>query len=323
MPVNQCRFIPAAASLCAVGATAFAALLTGSAPRAHAQEAPPPVSMAIFRGDDSNISLGSWGSGRLETSKDAVLVGSESLKITTQGFYQGGRIDFKQPVDLSSAFTNPRTYMRFQVRFTGAGSTAQNFDESTGQTSAQAASPFKNMRFLLVMADGSRYELIRPVELPVTEDPDSYAPLTFPLAALSKKMTEGGKPLPTGDAAKIKQMAIFGDKYAAFYIGEIGVVTDATEITISPLDDQIFFAQQATSFVGNAEGGATTLRYSWDFDASDGIQEDAVGRVVSHIFPRVGSGKNGQATYKVTLTVSDVDGIKKPVSATQEAQVTD
>ena len=320
--LNRRRFISAAAlALC--GACGLSLFALTAAPRAHAQEAPAAVTMSLFRGDANNIGLGAWGSGSVAASKDAVLVGSESLKFTTQGFYQGGRIDFKEPVDLTNALKNPQTYMRFQLRFTGSGSTQQGYNDDTGQTSTRAASPFKNMRFLLVMADGTRYELIRPVELPISEDPDAYAPLAFPLASLAKKITQGGKPLPTGDGAKLKQLAVFGDKYADFYVGEIGVITDQTEITVSPLEDQIFFAQQSTPFVGNAEGGATTLRYSWDFDASDGIQEDAVGRTVSRVFPRVGSGKNGQATYKVTLTVSDVDGIKKPVSVTQDTQVSD
>lgn len=335
LALNRRRyFMPAAAAALSSACVVGGAVLT--VPRAHAQAAQAAaraVTLSLFRGetsDSGNIGLGSWGSGKVESAKEAVLVGTTSLKITTQGYYQGGRLDFKEPVDLSTALQNPRTYMRFQTRFTGSGSSQQGFDPSNLQTTARAASPFKNMRFLLVMADGTRYELIRPVELPVSEDPDAYAPLTFPLAALAKKITVGGKALPTGDGAKLKQMAIFGDRYAQFYIGEIGVVTDETDITTSPLEDQVFFAQQPTAFVGNAEGGATTLHYSWDFDASDGIQKDAVGRITSHVFPRVGTSKdasgkdrNGQATYTVTLTVSDVDGLKKPVTVTQEVQVTD
>ncbi len=319
--LNRRRFIASAA---------VAALLLGGASLTAFAQQPAgvirAVSLSLFRGESgqaSNIGLGAWGSGNAQSTKEAVLQGDSSLKITTQGYYQGGRLDFKEPVDLTSALQNPNTYMRFQVRFTGAGSTAQAFDPVNSTTTTQAVSPFKKMRFLLVMADGTRYELIRPIELPVSDEPLSYAPLTFPLAALTKKLAADKKPLPTGDGAKLKQLAIFGDKYAQFYIGEINIITDETDITVSPLEDQVFFARQPTSFVGNAEGGATTLRYSWDFDAADGIQEDAVGRTTSHVFPRVGESKNGQATYTVTLTVTDVDGIKKPVTVTQEIQVTD
>ncbi|KXS42811.1 MAG: PKD domain-containing protein [Methanolobus sp. T82-4] len=41
--------------------------------------------------------------------------------------------------------------------------------------------------------------------------------------------------------------------------------------------------------------------YSWDFDSSDGIQEDASGEIVSHVFP-------GAGRYVVTLTVTDTQG---------------
>ncbi|RLB37471.1 MAG: hypothetical protein DRH20_07690, partial [Deltaproteobacteria bacterium] len=41
-----------------------------------------------------------------------------------------------------------------------------------------------------------------------------------------------------------------------------------------------------------------SLSYSWDFDAADGIGEDAVGAAVNHVYSDAG-------TYTVTLTVSD------------------
>lgn len=280
-----------------------------------------PLALTLFRGDlgaNSNLALGSWGSGYAEVSKDRPFSGDSSIKATTNGMYQGARIDFKESVDLNDALRNKNAYMRFQLRFTGDGSTQANFDPNNLTTTSGLASPFKKMRFLLVMADGSRYELVRPVEVPPSDDPSGYIPLAFPIAALTKKMD--ATKMPTGDGAKLKQIAIFGDRYQQFYIGEIGVITDETDLTVSPLEDQIFFANQTTAFVANAEGGASTLRYSWDFDASDGIQEDATGRSVTYVFPK--SGQN-QKTYKVTLTVSDVDGLKKPVSTTLEANVAD
>jgi hypothetical protein len=170
------------------------------------------------------------------------------------------------------------------------------------------------------MADGSRYELVRPIEIPPSDDPDRWVTVAFPLAAITKQAKGGAT--PTGDSAKIKQIAIFGDKYQRFYVGEINVIVDQTDINVFPLEDQVFFAQQPTVFTGNAEGGASTLHYSWDFDASDGIQEDAAGRSVVYVFPKSNT-ETGQKTYKVTLTVSDFDGIKKPVSTTLEAVVTD
>jgi len=58
----------------------------------------------------------------------------------------------------------------------------------------------------------------------------------------------------------------------------------------------------------NFNGGASTddkgiSSYSWDFDASNGIQSDATGKSVSRIF-------NSAGKFTVTLTVTDTSGQK-------------
>ncbi len=306
-----------------VTALGLAAAVTGTAAitTAHAQggAASNRLSIGLFQGDleqNANVTLGSWGSGRAERSKDNIYVGDSSIRLTTQGLYQGGRLDFKNPIDLSESFRNPNAYVRMRVRFTGNNATQNSYDAGSGETSRRAASPFTNMRFLLTMADGSTHELIRPVSIAPTDDPDAYVPISFPLSALTKKNADGTRgAAPTGDAARVKQMAIFGDTYAVFNVGEIGVIVDETEISVQPLDLPPVFANDNISFVALAEGGATTLRYSWDFDASDGIQTDAEGRSIRHAFKKEGK-------YTVTLTVSDVDGLKKPAVTTTEVEVT-
>jgi hypothetical protein len=281
------------------------------------------LSIPLFRGDvgpQSNVVISGWGSGTAEPARDVALVGSNAIKVTTMGMYQGARLDFKQPIDLETAFKSNQTYMRFEVKFTGAGASAQSFDPNSLANVTKAASPFKNMRFLLVMEDGKQYELVRPVEVPPSDDPDQWVRVSFPLAAVTKQLA-AGKSL-AGGGARLKQIAVFGDKYEQFYIGEITVLTDETEINVASLDDQIIFALQPITFVGSAEGGASTLKYSWDFDSRDGIQEDASGQTISHAFPKSNT-QSGQMKYTITLTVSDVDGLKKPASTTLEIEVTD
>jgi hypothetical protein len=296
--------------------TGTAAITTAYAQGGAASER---ISIALFQGDlaeNANVTLGAWGSGRAERSKDNVFVGDSSIRLTTQGLYQGGRLDFKNPIDLSPAFVNPNAYVRLRVRFSGTNATQNNFDPNSGETAKKAASPFTNMRFLLTMADGSTHELIRPVSIAPTDDPDAYVPISFPVSALLKKGAGGAvATAPTGEAARVKQIAIFGDTYAVFNLGEIGVITDETEISVQPLDLPPIFVNDNISFIGSAEGGASTLRYTWDFDASDGIQVDAEGRTLRHAFKKEGK-------YTVTLTVSDVDGIKKPATTTTEVEVT-
>jgi hypothetical protein len=319
------RIVALTAAVLASG-TVLTLLISGNAARAsaHKQEQDlSRLSIPLFHGDTSgasNITLGGWGSGDAYPTKDIVYTGgSTSIKVTTHGLYQGARIDFKDPVDLGLAFTSKKTYMRFQIRFTGGDAVRSGFNQNTFQDTREAVSPFKRMRYLLTMADGTKYELVRPVEVPPTDDPDRWLPFAFPLDAIVKET--GGK-VPTGDGAKLKELAVFGDKYQQFYIGDISVITDETEISVSPLEEQILFAQQPALFVANAEGGAATLHYSWDFDASDGIQEDAEGRSVVHTY-QPSYSKEGIKKYVITLTVSDVDGLKKSVSTTLEVDVTD
>jgi hypothetical protein len=312
MLYDRRQFINLATAAAVVG-------LAGGASAFARQEA--AVTIPLFRGElggSANVELGSWGSGKAESSKDSVLIGDHSVKVTTEGYYQGARFDFANPIDLTPAFGNTHTYVRFQIKFIGDNSSTSNFNDHTQEAGKQAASPFTKMRFLVVMADGTSYELTRPVSVPPSEDPDAYTPIAFPLLAITKQLP-AGKTL-SGDGAKIKQLAIFGDRYAQFLIGEVGVITDETEITTAPLDFPTAFAKADTQFVANAEGGASTLHYSWDFDADDGIQEDAEGRVVTHVFPVSGKGSR---TYKITLTVSDIDGIKKPAVETFDLDVSD
>lgn len=302
----------AAAGFVVASGLCLTTMATTQAARAQASR---PVTISLFRGENAgNVQLSSWGSGKAESTKESVLVGDSSIKITTQGLYQGALLNFANPVDLSEALRNPNTYLRMQVRFVGS---SQNvFNPFALETTQAAASPFERMRFLVTMADGSRYELVRPIDLPPTEDPEAYVPIAFPLGAIVKKAGAAGKTELTGDAARIKQLAIFGDKYQQFYIGEMNIITDDTDIQVSPLDDQIVFRNDTVRFIADAQGGATSLKYSWDFDASDGIQEDAEGRTVYRTFPKAGK-------YTVTLTVSDLDGLKKPTKVSQEIEVSE
>ncbi|MBC8136777.1 MAG: PKD domain-containing protein [Fibrella sp.] len=297
---------------------ALAAVTVGVATVAGARQA--VFSVPLYRGVQDSLDLGSWGSGSAQEVDKPVLVGSRAIRITTQGLYQGGRLTFRQPVDLAPAFANPKTYVRMQARFDtsqvgsvgrmgpGGGGPPEGFGGAGGfggvETARFAASPFDRMRFVLTMADGTQYEMIRPVVVPPSEDPDSYVPLSFPIKAILKKGDGTTAAVPAGEGAKVKEIAIFGDKYQQFIIGEIEVVTDDTEISAASLEEPIVYTEDSITFSGSAEGGASTLRYSWDFDSSDGIQEDAIGRTISHVFKSAGK-------RTVTLTVSDEDGIKQ------------
>ena len=286
------------------------ALLTALSLSASARQK-DVLSFFLYKGENaasSSLRLDSWGSGKAEFTRDNILNGDSAIKVTTHGLYQGARFDFKTPVDLSAALANKSAFLRMMVRFPGSQQAA--FDPSSFQSTQVAAAPFDRMRFLAIMADGKQVELNRPVDIPPSEDVDAYVPISFPISALAKA---ADKPL-TGEGTKLKSLVIAGDKYGQFNIGEIGVVTDETDISIAPLEDQIVFPNQDITFTANAEGGASTLAFSWDWDDKDDIQQDAVGRTATHTFKKTGK-------YTVTLTVRDVDGVKKSQTSKIELDV--
>src|SRR5206468_1684017 len=89
--------------------------------------------------------------------------------------------------------------------------------------------------------------------------------------------------------------------------GSIDVITDQTPITgeIDNVTSLNLALGDEVKLSARGEGGASVLVYDWDFDDSDGIQVDAEGAQVSHKFRKAGK-------FKVTLTIADQYGLKKP-----------
>jgi len=104
----------------------------------------------------------------------------------------------------------------------------------------------------------------------------------------------------------VKRMLIFTNSPQTIYIGQISVIVDDTPITVVVPSKSI--AARVNTFVqfsALARAGVSSLRYTWDFDDSNGIQEESIGRAVLHSFTKTG-------TFNVTITVSDLAGVKKP-----------
>lgn len=171
--------------------------------------------------------------------------------------------------------------------------------------------PMNTLRVILTTTDGKHSEVYLPVSQ-VTPDLKGWRSMAVPLSAIN-----GFK-----DTSKVvRSIQISCDILSTFYVGEIRMVEDET-----PLSGEIYaranengpftIINQANvalndqvEFRGVGTGGATLLRYEWSFDASQGIQVDAVGQVVRIIFRKAG-------TFTVTLTIKDKYGSKKPVART-------
>jgi hypothetical protein len=179
-----------------------------------------------------------------------------------------------------------------------------------GGANMTAAQPIKTIRYVITTTDGKKSEAYVPAD---TGAPDQrgWRPVAIPLRAISG-FDRTNK--------VVKSIAVSADSLATFYVGDIRIVNDATPVRARMLFDSNGTGwRDATklniglgtelSFGAVGEGGASVLKYSWDFDSSDGIETDAEGSVVKRKFRKDG-------TFKITLTVTDVYGLKAPFTTT-------
>ena len=96
----------------AVGALACLAIAPVASMGQATQRGKAQVS--IYNGDpaaSTGMVIGAWGSGEARESEDKVYIGSKSIKITTHGRYQGGRLGFGTPLNLKSVLDDKASYV--------------------------------------------------------------------------------------------------------------------------------------------------------------------------------------------------------------------
>jgi hypothetical protein len=256
------------------------------------------------------MTVGGWGSGSCSESNTNAYAGNYSLKITPKDLYAGGRIDFSSPIDLTSSFNSPDAYLQLVTRFGSMqpamdtwaiGVSAPTASVDTSKTARQP----KRIRVMLVMEGGQAIECqVDASWFELTDE--GWLNISFPLAALKGKLD-----LPE---YKLKRLVITGDGTEPFYIGEIRAVRDSTLLEANAGEEKEVSKNYYVVFHGFAQAGASPMKYSWDFDKKNGIQEEGVGEVVYHRFNKAGD-------FIATLTVSDPFGLKKPATSTITVKV--
>ncbi|MCL5103727.1 MAG: PKD domain-containing protein [Armatimonadetes bacterium] len=264
----------------------------------------------IYRGSpvsQDGLTLGGWGSGKAAESKERLLNGSNSIKITTQGYYSGGRIDFVQPVTLFTDGPEKDRYIQFALFFedvkTVDPAADSGYDLDTDPYSVPKAG---KVRFVFVSDSG---EMISKEEPTNQLDPDdNWVRVVVPLCKL--KLPEGTKEF------RLSRLMIFSDMSCTMHLGEIKLMTDNKPIKVDSLGSRTLGVQDRVYFIAETDGGVSSLKYSWDFDNSNGIQAESTGRMASYTYTRGGD-------FTITLTVSDHDGVKAPVTVTGTVSVND
>jgi len=264
----------------------------------------------IYRGEsvsELGVTLGSWGSGKAVESAEKILIGSKSVKITTQGLYAGARIDFPQPVALFTDGANPKRYIVFTFYFNDT----KQVDPAQGSPYAYEVEPYMMptaglVHFVFVSDTGAKVSMDQ-VTNPVDPD-DNWVRIAAPLAKF--KLPEGTTEF------RLKRLIITTDLPTTLYLGEIRMVTDDTPIRVGSLGSQTVAVYDEVLFNPEADGGVSSLKYAWDFDSSNGIQAEQTQKVGRFIYTRGGD-------FTVTLTVSDADNIKDPVTVKTKVTVSD
>lgn len=285
---------------------------------------------------DQGIQLKAWGSGTIAETDEIVFQGTKSIRVSTRNYFQGGHINFAKPTSLAGEFGNKDNLLMFQFRTSssstviGSGAGGRNGGGSAGAElggggppapgrgggpgglpgrggsaggAAAAPSVLKNVRLILTTSDGLKSEVFAAI--PAGSD-KAWRPLGIPLqsfAGFDKTNKE------------VVSIALSGDATSSFYIGEVTVSNDSTPISgdLNRTDLNLGLNDEV-EFIGNGYGGATPLVYTWDFDSADGIQVDAEGQSVKRRFRKAG-------TYTITLTISDLYGLKKPFTRTCKVTV--
>lgn len=271
----------------------------------------PAQDIAIFKGDDptqDGITLGGWGSGGAAKTKEQILDGGWSIKITTQSLYAGGKIEFTQPVTLFTNGIDPTRYIQFAIFFkdTQIVNPAAGTDYGWSDVEPYTKPKANKVRFVFISDAGQTVEAVEPTG--AIDPDDNWMRVAVPLAKFKVKedILE----------FRMKRLLLFTDIPSTVYLGSMKLVTDTAPIKVDPLDPRTIAIMDQQFFVASATGGVSSLSYAWDFDSSNGILADSTDRIAKYVYRAGGE-------YTVTLTVGDADGLKEPVTVSTVVSVSD
>ena len=315
-----------------------------------------PVYSPVKSIKDQGISVRGWGSGTISETDELAYEGTYSIRVSTRNFFQGGILTFANPIDLSSAYGDKANLLRFTYRNAeegitlggrppgvggppsglgipggppggrqggggraggglaggGGGGGAGGVDAGGGPAgvpgrggSGQAVDTnLENIRVILTTSDGKKSEAYVPVSTSGSGE-RGWRSVAVPLQAFAGLANTN---------KMVKEIALSGDAVTTFYVGDVRTINDTTPISGDTQYHTMNLALgDEVDLTARGYGGSSILKYTWDFDNTDGIQVDAEGQTVHRKFRKPGK-------YKVTLTISDLFGLKKPY--TREIDVT-
>ncbi|HOJ20154.1 MAG TPA: PKD domain-containing protein [Armatimonadota bacterium] len=270
----------------------------------------------------AGITLGGWGSGSATYTGEEQYEGGGVLRIKVRDFYQGARLDFREPIDLTPVLRQANAYLSLTVKLGGSaqaapavapdmGMLAPGMDPGAMPGMAAPQAPVAKVTKLRIVLQGETgsFELYPMHDIEPTDT--GWVTVGIPLESLKERIGEG--------TFRVKRLVLTANAPDTLSVARIQAINDDTEITADATPSQFneIPVGQPVRFTAEARAGVTPLKLCWDFDASDGVQEEAVGASVEHTFSKPGR-------YTVTFTAKPADQAdKQPRVTTMEIQVVD
>ena len=294
----------------------------------------------------TTLSIANWGGGSGQDSTETYLFGGHSLKVTTLDLFQGAQITFPTPISLAGAnrvfqltLRRGGATLHYDPRTTSAlppgeapgntlGETAGGFgnlDPSQsrpqgrngrrrGQRNRGGAPaetpvipPVTNLRLLFTFADGRQSDILRP--MPDSSDALAGAgwySINVPVSALKL----GGESPPM-----LKSVTVGGDHYGVFFVGRIKLGTDVPALAITIDGPDSVLPGQPVTLTAKGSSGFSALKYTWDLDSGNGAADQTNGEEITTRY------FEGGQDHTVTLTVTDLDSLKTPITVTKVIHV--
>jgi len=185
---------------------------------------------------------------------------------------------------------------------TPSGPGGQNNPYIQNTVPAAPTLPADALHILFTFADGTQTDISRALVAPETVN--DWIKVSLPLSKLGVNST----------TEKLKSLTLATDSPTLLSLGQVTLVTDNSPIVADAGGSKDVSANSPTPFTADITAGASTVLCQWDFDTQSSFVDEAEGETAQHTYTTTG-------TYTVTLVVSDVDGIKAPVTSTTTVHV--
>jgi hypothetical protein len=299
------------------------------------------TSVALYDGDKLSQAasvIGPWGGGSVADADDvSYAAGKRAIVVNINGPYQGGVFTPKNSVSLGDPKSDKTRYLQIgfslapaqpppppkapRIRKDGLPDTigsvphrsrirlAQFMDPGAGVpqpggdnpgapgTTVDVAPPpqMQFLHFILTLVDGSGIEYTRAI--PPAVDGSTWVTMGVPLATLPWSDAQTGSIL-------LKSVTVTADISGPLYVAFLRIASDTLPITASVAGDTEITINQAASFTSTVSAGSSNVTWTWDAHDGSPVEHNPS---FTHAFAKPGK-------YNVTLTIADIDGLKKPVT---------